>query len=222
MRESKPRVAKKPVTFHTWGSIVSGKAETRVTQLLRAIGAGDPAAQHELLPVVYVELRSLARGRMAAEAPGHTLQTTALVHEAYLRLLGEGDATWENRRHFYGAASEAMRRILVEHARRRQTRKRGGDRRRVDLEMIGGAFDEEPADTLSLDRSMEELKQRDERMYDIAMLRHFCGLTNEQTARALDISPRTVRREWGYARLWLRKAMRSDSGTTEDGADRCD
>jgi RNA polymerase sigma factor (TIGR02999 family) len=201
---------------------VSGEAETRVTQLLGAIRAGDPAARDELLPVVYEELRSLARGRMAAEAPGHTLQTTALVHEAYLRLLGQGDASWENRRHFYGAASEAMRRILVEHARRRQTRKRGGDRRRVDLEMIGGVFDAEPADTLSLDKSLEELKQRDGRMYDIAMLRHFCGLTNEETARALDISPRTVRREWGYARLWLRKAMRGDSSTAEDGADRFD
>jgi RNA polymerase sigma factor (TIGR02999 family) len=201
---------------------VSGEAETRVTQLLGAIRAGDPAARDELLPVVYEELRSLARGRMAAEAPGHTLQTTALVHEAYLRLLGQGDASWENRRHFYGAASEAMRRILVEHARRRQTRKRGGDRRRVDLEMIGGVFDAEPADTLSLDKSLEELKQRDGRMYDIAMLRHFCGLTNEETARALDISPRTVRREWGYARLWRRKAMRGDSSTAEDGADRFD
>ncbi|MHC4218722.1 MAG: sigma-70 family RNA polymerase sigma factor [Planctomycetota bacterium] len=201
---------------------MSGEAETRVTQLLGAIRAGDPAARDELLPVVYEELRSLARGRMAAEAPGHTLQTTALVHEAYLRLLGQGDASWENRRHFYGAASEAMRRILVEHARRRQTRKRGGDRRRVDLEMIGGVFDAEPADTLSLDKSLEELKQRDGRMYDIAMLRHFCGLTNEETARALDISPRTVRREWGYARLWLRKAMRGDSSTAEDGADRFD
>ena len=91
----------------------------------------------------------------------------------------------------------------------------------MDLELIGGAFDEEPADTLSLDRSLEELKQRDERMYDIAMLRHFCGLTNEETARALDISPQTIRREWGYARLWLRKAMRG-AGSTENGADRCD
>ncbi len=200
---------------------MSGKAETRVTQLLGAIGAGDPAAQDELLPMIYEELRSLARGRMAAESPGHTLQTTALVHEAYLRLLGDGDATWQNRRHFYGAASEAMRRILVEHARRRHAQKRGGDRRRVDLELIGGAFDEEPADTLGLDRSLEELKQRDERMYDIAMLRHFCGLTNDQTARTLDISPRTVRREWGYARLWLRNTMKSDSGTADDGA-RCD
>ncbi|MHC4992523.1 MAG: sigma-70 family RNA polymerase sigma factor [Planctomycetota bacterium] len=189
---------------------MSEKLETRVTQLLGAIGAGDRAARDELLPVVYEELRTLARSRMAEEAPGHTLQATALVHEAYLRLLGEGEANWENRRHFYGAASEAMRRILVEHARRRQTRKRGGDRRRVDLELIGGAFDEEPADTLSLDRSLDALRQRDERMYDIAMLRHFCGLTNEETARSLEISPRTVRREWGYARLWLRKAMKSE------------
>jgi RNA polymerase sigma factor (TIGR02999 family) len=199
---------------------VSGKAETRVTQLLGAIGAGDPAARDELLPVVYEELRSLARGRMGAEAPGHTLQATALVHEAYLRLLGDAPTSWENRRHFYGAASEAMRRILVEHARRRQARKRGGDRRRVNLEIIGGVFDEEPADTLSLDRCLEELKQRDERMYDITMLRHFCGLTNEEAARALDVSPRTVRREWGYARLWLRKAMMRDAGTGDYGARR--
>ena len=219
MRQSIPWVAKKPVTFHAGGTAVSGNAETRVTQLLGAIGAGDPAARDELLPVVYEELRSLARGRMAAESPGHTLQTTALVHEAYLRLLGDGDATWQNRRHFYGAASEAMRRILVEHARRRQARKRGGDRRRVDLELIGGAFDEEPAVTLGLDRSLEQLRLRDERMYDIAMLRHFCGLTNEETARTLDISSRTVRREWGYARLWLRKAM-IGAGTADDGARR--
>jgi RNA polymerase sigma factor (TIGR02999 family) len=182
-------------------------AESHVTHLLAAISCGDPAAGDELLPLIYDQLRSIARQRMAAEAPGHTLQPTALVHEAYLRLLGETDPTWDSRGHFYAAASEAMRRILVEHARRRKAIKRGGGRQRVDLDEVEITLEDESVDVLALDLALDELKKRDERMHDIAMLRHFCGLTNEQTALALGSSTRTVRREWSYARLWLHESM---------------
>jgi RNA polymerase sigma factor (TIGR02999 family) len=180
-----------------------------VTQLLAAMGRGDQAAAEELLPLVYDHLRQLARRKVAAEPPGHTLQATDLVHEAYLRLFGEGAAStdWKSRGHFYGAAAEAMRRILVEQVRRRRSRKRGGDRRRVPLDQIDISYENESIDLLALDRALDLLKQHDGRMYEVAMLRHFCGLTNEQSARVLDISPRTVRQDWSVARLWLQEAM---------------
>jgi RNA polymerase sigma factor (TIGR02999 family) len=188
-----------------------------VTQLLTAVSEGDHDARDELLPLVYQKLRSLARMHMAGEAAGHTLQPTALVHEAYLRLLGDEEASWENRRHFYGAASEAMRRILVDHARRKQAQKRGGHRQRVDLDEVDVAMDEEPEHVLALDRALDGLKTQDERMYDIATLRHLCGLTNEETSRALGISTRTVRREWACARLWLHEAMAEDRDASLKG-----
>jgi RNA polymerase sigma factor (TIGR02999 family) len=179
-----------------------------VTQLLAAIGEGDPAATDELLPLVYTELRTLACKRMAAEPPGHTLQATALVHEAYLRLIGEGETGWNSRGHFYAAAAEAMRRILVEQARKRGRLKHGGGRRRVPLAMVDVAADDESVDLLGLDEALDALKDRDRRMYDVAMLRHFCGLTGDQTANALGISVRTVKRDWSYAQVWLYERIR--------------
>ncbi len=186
----------------------------RVTELLAAASAGDRAAAEELMPLVYEHLRALARGRMAREAPGRTMQATALVHEAYLRLFGENapNTNWKNRGHFYATAAEAMRRILVDQARSRGRQKRGGDYRRVPLDEVELVLDDASIDLLALDGALEELKRRDRRTYDVAMLRHFCGLTNEQTATVLDVSTRTVRQEWSVARLWLREALARTTG----------
>jgi RNA polymerase sigma factor (TIGR02999 family) len=187
---------------------VSGTGDHRVTQLLAAIGKGNPTATDELLPLIYEELRSLAHRKMDAEPPGHTLQATALVHEAYLRLLGGGETSWNSRGHFYAAAAEAMRRILVEWARKRGRIKHGGGRRRMPLAAAGLVVDEDSVDLLGLDKALEALKERDRRMYDVAMLRHFCGLTAEQTANALGLSARTVKREWSCAQTWLYERIR--------------
>ena len=151
---------------------------------------------------------------MAAEAPGHTLQATALVHEAYLRLLGEGQPAmdWECRGQFYAAAAEAMRRILIDQARRRGARKRGGGRQRVPLDGVDIAIEVPNIDLLALDKALGVLKSRDERLHEIVMLRYFGGLTEEQTARALGVTDRTVRRHWAVARLWLRKEMETAEG----------
>jgi RNA polymerase sigma factor (TIGR02999 family) len=186
-----------------------------ITQLLVAIGGGDRAAGNELLPLVYDQLRRLARKKMAHEPAGHTLQPTALVHEAYLRLVGDEAADWNSRGHFYVAAAEAMRRILVERAREHDRVKHGGGRSRVPLTGVGVAADDhEPMDVLALDAALRDLRSSDPRMYDVVMLRHFTGLSNEETALALGISERTVSREWSYARLWLVRAMEA---TEADG-----
>jgi RNA polymerase sigma factor (TIGR02999 family) len=194
---------------------VSGTGDHRVTQLLAAVGRGDRAASAELMPLIYEHLRALAGRRMAHEPPGQTLQATALVHEAYLRLFGDGagEADWSSRFHFYAAAAEAMRRILVDQARQRRSKKRGGDRRRVPLNRVEAGPDEEPVDHLALDHALEELKTRDQTMYDVAMLRHFCGLTNEQAARALGVSPRTTKRKWSVAQLCLQETMKKAQAT---------
>jgi RNA polymerase sigma factor (TIGR02999 family) len=181
-----------------------------ITQLLAAIGDGDRAAADELLPRVYEELRALARRQMAKEPPGQTLQATALVHEAYLRLVGEGQVDWNSVGHFFAAAAASMRRILVERARKQMRHKHGGGRRRVPLDEIDVAAESDSVDLLSLDKALEELRSQDLRMYDVVMLRHFAGLGNEETGKALGISPRTVSREWSCARLWLAKTMTAD------------
>ncbi|MHC4219399.1 MAG: ECF-type sigma factor [Planctomycetota bacterium] len=188
----------------------------QITQLLAAIGSGDRAASDELLPLVYDQLRVLARRKMAGESPGHTLQPTALVHEAYLRLVGD-EADWDSRGHFYVAAAEAMRRILVERARRYDRRKHGGGRQRVPLAGADmAADDDDPIDVLALDAALRDLQSKDPRLYDVVMLRHFTGLSNEETALALGISERTVSREWSYARLWLVQALTDDGDAPHD------
>lgn len=175
----------------------------QVTQILEAIGAGDAAAEDLLLPVVYEELRRIARARMAGERAGHTLQPTALVHEAYLRLLGTGHPRWENRAHFYTAAAEAMRRILIERARRRARQKRGGDRRRVELDSSVGSWEPPSAELLALNEALTRLESLDPEMSRVVKLRYFAGLTIEEIARALRTSERTVSRRWSGARAWL-------------------
>lgn len=179
----------------------------RVTRLLAGIAGGDRHATEELLPLVYAELRRLARVKMARERPGQTLTPTALVHEAYLRLVGDDESGWENRRHFLAAAAEAMRRILIERARSRGAEKRGGDRRRTSLDEAVALADGPSPDLLALDAALTRLEARDSRMSDVVELRYFAGLTVEETASALDTSPRTVDRLWKGAKAWLYREM---------------
>ena len=177
-----------------------------VTQLLDAAAAGDPAAAAELLPLVYSELHKLATRRMAAEAPGQTLQATALVHEAYLRLVGgaAGDPGWAGRGHFFAAAAEAMRRILVEQARRKDTLKRGARTERVDLDQaVTRTAGPHPDDVLAVDEALNRLAEADPQAAELVKLRFFAGLTGDEAAAALGVSPRTADFLWAYARAWL-------------------
>jgi RNA polymerase sigma factor (TIGR02999 family) len=185
-----------------------------VTLLLDAAAAGDRQAAADLLPLVYDELRKLAGARMAAESPDQTLQATALVHEAYLRLVGPDDvARWENRRHFFAAAAEAMRRILVENARRKRTEKHGGRRPRVDLPDVPAEPEIENEQLLALDGALTRFAVEDPVAARVVELRHFAGLSIEDAATALGLSRATAYRHWTYARAWLRDAVSgADSG----------
>ena len=183
-------------------------APADLTRLLReaAEEGRDPSAA--VLPLVYAELRRMAARRMAGERSDHTLGATALVHEVFLRLSGDPEPGWESRAHFYTAAAEAMRRILVEHARRRQRVKRGGGRARVALELDELAEDRDSGEILAIDGALRRLRVVDARAASVVELRFFAGLGVEDTARALQLSPRTVMREWSYARAWLYRALR--------------
>ncbi len=178
-----------------------------ITRLLEAVGEGDPRAAQKLLPQVYQQLRKAAQKQMADERPDHTLQATALVHEAYIRLVGSHEVTWENRAHFYVAAAEAMRRILIEHARKRGRIKRGGDLARVPLSAVYLAEEANPEEIMSVDSAIRRLEERDSRMAKIVRLRFFAGLSTEEVAETLGLSDRTVRREWALARAWLHKEL---------------
>jgi RNA polymerase sigma factor (TIGR02999 family) len=176
---------------------------TDLTRILERVQQGDPKAANELLPLVYGELRKLAAHKMASEAPGHTLQPTALVHEAWLRLAGSENQRWENRAHFFGAAAEAMRRILVESARRKQRLKRGGQMERVDLAEIELPLPLPDDELLALDEALERLVAFNPSAAEVVKLCFFVGLTHEQAARELDVSVSTVERLWAFARAWL-------------------
>ena len=174
-----------------------------VTQILERVEKGDGKAAEELLPLVYEELRKLAAAKMAQEAQGHTLQPTALVHEAWLRLVGAPDQHWNGRGHFFGAAAEAMRRILVENARRKRRLRHGGGQERVDLdetEIVAQAEDEK---VLQVDGALEELGREDPAQAQVVKLRFFGGLKNEEVAEVLGISSKTVQRYWTHAKSWL-------------------
>jgi RNA polymerase sigma factor (TIGR02999 family) len=176
-----------------------------LNSLLCGLERDDPAAAAELLPLVYDDLRRLAAHRLAHEAPGQTLQPTALVHEAYLRLVGEGRAKhWQGRGHFFAAAAEAMRRILVENARAKRRRKRGGDRARLPLEETELLAPEPREDVLALDEALTELATTDRAAADLVQLRYFGGLSIPDAAQVLGVSPRTAERLWTFARAWLR------------------
>lgn len=178
-----------------------------VTRVLRAAGAGDAQAARELLPLVYAELRSLAEARLRRTPPGQTLQATALVHEAYLRLVGDGESTWQNRGHFFFAAARAIQDILVENARRKGAQKRGGDRRRVDLEKLRVADEAPDEDLLALADALKAFEQEDAQGHRIVMLRFFAGLSESEAAEALGMSERTLRREWRYTRARLHQLL---------------
>jgi RNA polymerase sigma factor (TIGR02999 family) len=175
-----------------------------VTRILTAIEQGDPHAAEQLLPLVYEELRKLASGKLAQEKAGQTLEATALVHEAYLRLVEvENPHNWDGRGHFFAAAAEAMRRILVENARRKKRAKHGGDRKRVDLDSRI-AFDQEPDDLLALDEALGRLAAHDASAADLVKLHFFAGVPIEQAGEALGLSRTSAYRLWAYARAWLR------------------
>jgi RNA polymerase sigma factor (TIGR02999 family) len=180
-----------------------------VTRILSALEQGDLHAAGQLLPLVYDELRRLAAQRLAQEKPGQTLQATALVHEAYLRLVGAGpEQPWNGRAHFFAAAAEAMRRILVENARRKGRLRHGGELRRLDLDHFDPAAEERSDDLLALDEALTVLAAEDEAVAAVVKLRYFAGLTIEQTAEALALSVRTANRHWAYARAWLFERLR--------------
>jgi RNA polymerase sigma factor (TIGR02999 family) len=184
-----------------------------VTQVLKAIEQGDPNAASRLLPLVYDELRRLAGQKLTHEAPGQTLQATALVHEAYLRLVGKGDQRWDSRGHFFAAAAEAMRRILVENVRRKRSLKQGGGRAREDLDEAQLAAPEPSEDLLALDEALEKLATNDPVKAELVKLRYFAGMTIEEAAAALGISNATAKRYWTYARTWLYQEITGDQGS---------
>jgi RNA polymerase sigma factor (TIGR02999 family) len=189
-----------------------------VTQILNAIEQGDPHAAQQLLPLLYDELRRLAAQKLRSEAPGQTLQATALVHEAYLRLVGTGEERhWDSRGHFFAAAAEAMRRILVENVRRKRSRKRGGGRAREQLDEVQLAAPEPVEDLLALDEALEKLARKDAVKAELVKLRYFAGLTIEETAAALGIASATAKRYWTYTRTWLYQEIAGERGPAPEG-----
>jgi RNA polymerase sigma factor (TIGR02999 family) len=189
-----------------------------VTRILTAIEQGDPSAAEQLLPLVYCELRQLAQQRLALERPGQTLQATALVHDAYLRLVdGQQAQRWDSRGHFFAAAAEAMRRILVENSRRKRTEKHGGRLERRNLDAIEIAAQAPSEDLLALDEALTKLEAEDPDKARLVKLRYFAGLTEEDAASALGISRTTAQRHWRYAKVWLLKALRGAARPEENG-----
>jgi RNA polymerase sigma factor (TIGR02999 family) len=188
-----------------------------ITRLIEATGAGDSRAADDLLKAVYDELRTVAAARMAREKPGQTMQATALVHEAYLRLLGNDDEAWNGRAHFFGAAAEAMRRILIEQARKKATVRHGSERRRQDIEQATIAVHDDVSDLQALNEALDRLDREDPKKATLVKLRYFTGLTNPQAADALGISHATAERHWAYSRARLYQWM---TGSSRPEADR--
>lgn len=184
-----------------------------VTRILTAIEQGDAKAAEKLLPLVYQELRRLAAQKMSQEQPGQTLQATALVHEAYIRLVEGQDQSWNSRGHFFKAAAEAMRRILVEKARRKQRLRHGGQHHRVDMEKVDCAVDPPSDELLALDDAIAKLSEQEPLKANLVKLRYFAGLTSEQAAEAMNISKATADRYWAYARAWLLNEIRESRNT---------
>jgi RNA polymerase sigma factor (TIGR02999 family) len=187
---------------------------SEVTQILERVERGDGNAAAQLLPLVYEELRKLAAHKMAQEAPGHTLQPTALVHEAWLRLVGkDNQATFQNRAHFFAAAAEAMRRILIETARRKHSQQRGGHLKRTELDEDAVALDRPTEEVLAVNEALEKLANQDPAAADLVKLRYFAGMTLAQAAEALGLSARSADRVWAYARSWLSEEIERNSQT---------
>jgi len=184
-----------------------------VTELLARAGEGDATAAEAVFPLIYEQLHGLAEQQMRRERPGHTLQPTALVHEVYMRLLGDRDASWSSRSHFFAAAATAMRRILVNHAVARKAAKRGGDRQRVLLDDVAEAFEDRSIDLLALDDALTRLGELSPEQARIVELRFFAGLTVQRTADVLDRSERSVQYDWSMARAWLRGELVGENGS---------
>jgi len=180
-----------------------------VTRILNTDGPSDARAANELLSLVYEELRRLAASKMASEAPGHTLQATALVHEAWLRLTSDDNRKWNDRTHFFAAAAEAMRRILVDSARRKRTQRHGGGKQRVEVPEIASAVMESDDKVLAVNEALEKFAVLDPQKAELVKLRYFVGLTLEQAAEALGISERTAKRYWAFARAWLHEEIKA-------------
>ncbi len=185
-----------------------------VTQVLERVQHGDRRAADELLPLVYDELRKLAAQKMAQEPPGHTLQPTALVHEAWLRLHRTENADWNGRAHFFGAAAEAMRRILIEHARRKRARRHGGAQAKLDIDGIEIAAPAKDEELLELSEALEQFTKRDQRKAELVKLRSFAGFTTEEAAEILGISVPTADRWWRYSRAWLSQEIERQRTTS--------
>jgi RNA polymerase sigma factor (TIGR02999 family) len=186
---------------------------TDVTRVLQSIEQGDPGAASQLLPLVYAELRRLAAQKLVHEAPGQTLQPTALVHEAYLRLVGKDENhSWDSRGHFFAAAAEAMRRILVDNARRKHSHKRGGELARQEIDLSHIAAPEPAPDLLALDEALHKLAQDEPQVAELVKLRYFAGRTIKDAAELLGISPRTANNHWAYARAFLLAEVQGKSG----------
>ncbi len=200
------------------GYDVTSRERKPITQLLASVGCGDESAQEKLWLLIYEELRGMARREMAHEAAGRTLQPTALVHEAYFRLVANDEMQWNDRRHFFGAAAKAMRQILVDDARKRKSLKRGGDRPE-SASAFGApspsparspaAFEIDPGEVLAVHEVLDRLALHDPRKAEVVMLRYFAGLTVDETAEALGVSPRTVDSDWSFARAWLYRELGS-------------
>ena len=186
-----------------------GESTEPVTQVLEAVGAGDDKAAEKLLPLVYEELRRLAAAKMAQQPPGQTLQATALVHEAYLRLVGADRQDWADRHHFFAAAAEAMRHILVDAARRKQCAKHGGQQQRLDVDQLDIAAAAADDKLLLVNEALEKLALEDPLRAEVVKLRYFVGLTHAESAQVLNLSEKTVRRHWDFARVWLYQAIQS-------------
>lgn len=180
---------------------------TEVTQLLQAFRRGEPAATEKLMSLVYAELRRIAGHYMRNEAPGHTLQPTALVHEAYVKLVHHQDATWESRAHFMGFAAQLMRHLLIDHARARTAAKRGGIDKKVSLDNVSSPVEQKTDEWLAIDGALQRLARIDPRQERVVELRYFGGLSVEETAEVLGVSPKTVKRDWSMARAWLHREL---------------
>lgn len=186
---------------------MSGELQHEVTQILHDWSGGDPQAPERLMPFVYDELRRLARAFLSRERGGHTLQPTALVHEAYVRLVDQTRVDWQNRAHFYGIASRMMRRVLIDHARAHVTDKRGGAAVHLSLEDVQVPVEQRAASFLALDEALVRLARMDERKSSVVEMRFFGGMTDEEIAEALGVTTRTVLRDWKKARLWLYREL---------------
>jgi len=210
LARSNPLIATMRTLADRLGRAMSDPLRSALTDALATARTGDRHAASHLVRLVYAELRELAASMLSRLPPGQTLQATALVHEAYLRVARADEADWDNRRHFFAAAAQAMREILVCEARRKFALKRGGGRRRVDLDEESLRIEPPSADVLALDEALSELERDDERKAKVVLLRFYAGLTMEEIARTLDVSLATVEREWRFVRVWLQRRLAND------------